>query len=828
MLSHYLKVFFHNLLRQKAITLINIGGLAIGMAVFILVSLYVTEEFSHEQRWDKADRIARTVSTLKFNAESSLELGSGSTRALDALKTFFPDEIATGSRVFTAGQSVVVDQEVVLGDVNFVDPQFLDVFNFEEVQGSLAATLATPGYVALEEARARELFAGQALGRSLVLRLDDGSERDLTVSAVYRLPEGKGGLELSSLSLLVGDLFPDFAGTEGDWMSGADVETWVLLREANDVTAINARTDAFVEQYVRVPWMFSEDLPVTDFFALRLQPVRDIHFNPLLGEEGGSRLAAIGFAVVAALVLLIAVTNFAILSIARGAERIREVGVRKASGALYRQLQGQFLVEALCQAIVAFLIALALQELISPVFESMIQTELVTQMFSLPYLFQAVLLIAVVTLLGGLYPAFVLAASNPQNALKAGGNTSMGNTVLRRALVSFQFTIAVGLVVAILVIYRQMTFVQTRDAGFVAEQVVSVALNPESARNRGAALAIEIDRLEGVSLVTPASRAANRLTGSIQMTSLTRERGSNVSVELHTYGVGYDFFSLYSMPVLAGRSFSRERDPLLDSRTWDAEANGPFVTKVLVNESAVRSYGFASPEEAIGAQLYAPFRTADGEPAFAQHEIIGVVADSQFDNLRAAPRGEMFRLSGASNLLLSFRVEAASMHNITEALQSVWNEVVGVGSPLVMFGSDIVAEQFGQEEKEGRLLAGFALLAMLVSCMGLYGLVAFDAGRRTKEIGVRKVLGGNHGSIQALFLRQYFWAMLVANLVAWPLTLWAMQYWLERFPYQIEPWLFLPICLIASLLVLVIAGSTLVLTVLKASRVKPALLLRYE
>ncbi len=559
-----------------------------------------------------------------------------------------------------------------------------------------------------------------------------------------------------------------------------------------------------------------------------MQPVADIYFNPLMTEEGGSRLAANSFAMVAALVLLIAVINFAILSIARSAERVREVGVRKASGAHHGQLQGQFLLEALCQVVVAFLIALALYEVLAPVFESLVQTELFTNIFSLPYLLWGLFLIALITLMGGMYPAFVLAASRPEGALKSGGDTSMGNTLFRKVLVSFQFTIAVGLIIANFVIYQQMIYVQQHDAGFEAEQVVSVALNSEVAQNNGTALANEIARIDGVSLVTPASRAANRLVGSMQVTSMTRERGSDVSVELYTYSVGYDFFSLYSMTILAGRAFSRERDPLIDFRTYDAEESGPFTTKVVVNASATRDLGFASPQEAIGTLLYTPFRNEDGEINFAQREIIGVVADSQFDSLRMAPRSEMFWISGNSNWLLSFRVEESSMSAITEAVETVWRDVINTGRPMIMFGANIVAEQFGQEGREGRLLAGFAMLAILVSCMGLYGLVAFDATRRTKEIGVRKVLGGNHGNIQSLFLRQYFWPMLAANLIAWPATIWAMQQWLQRFPYQVEPWLFVPICLLAGLMVVLIAGSTLGLTVLKACKTKPAQLLRYE
>ncbi len=257
-LSHYLKVFFHNLLRQKVITLINIGGLAIGMAVFMLVSLYVKEEYSFEQRWDKAERIVRTVSTLRFNADNFIEIGSGSPSALEKFKVFYPEEIETGSRVFATGQSLLIDQEEVQGAVSFVDPEILDVFNFEEISGSLADTLAAPGLIALEEETALRLIAGEALGRSLVLRLNDGSERDLRVAAIYRLPEGKGQLEFPSLSLLAEELLPDFVGTESDWMSGADVTTWLLLQDPDGAARINARTNEFVEQFVRVPWMFND------------------------------------------------------------------------------------------------------------------------------------------------------------------------------------------------------------------------------------------------------------------------------------------------------------------------------------------------------------------------------------------------------------------------------------------------------------------------------------------------------------------------------------------------------------------------------------------
>lgn len=828
MLHHYLKVFFHNLLRQKVITLINIAGLAVGMAVFILISLYVTEEYSYEKRWEKADRVVRTTSKLQFNADATFEMGEGSSRELATFREFFPVEVEAGSRVWRTGQSIVVDQEESPGGVNHVDPEFLDIFNFEEVHGSLANTLAVPGRIALEEEYALSLFPGEALGRSLTLRLEGGTEQDFEVSAIYRLPEGKGQLEFTSLTLLEETLLPDFIGTESDWLSGETAATYYLLRESSAVANLNARTDELVEQYVRGPWMLGEDIPVTDRFSIRLQPIRDMYFEPLQDEEGGSRLTANSFALVAALVLLIAVTNFVILSVARSAERVSEVGIRKANGARRLQLQGQFLLEALLQVVLAFCVALAIYEVIEPLFESLMRTELLTRLFSVEYLLWGLLLIVVITVLGGMYPAFVLASASPERALKAGGGIVAGNTVLRKILVSFQFSISVGLIIATVVIYQQLFYIQNRDAGFDADNVVSMALFRNSGIEKSTALSNEISRIPGVDLVTPVSRVAGKMVGSLSVSSLRRERGSDVSVEIYQYNVGYDFFSLYGMEILAGRSFTRERDSLQDRSAYQAEEGVPFIRRTILNESSVKDFGFTSPQESIGQALYSSYRTENNEIMFTEYEVIGVVADSQFDSLRSRPDSEMYRLIGNSNEILSFRVEESAMDTVRAELENAWDEVIGISSPMIFFGRDLLAEAFNKEENEGRLLAGFTLLAILVSCLGLYGLVAFDTARRTKEIGVRKVLGGNHGNIQLLFLRQYFWPMLAANIVAWPITLWAMQQWLQKFPYQIQPWVLVPICIIAGLLVITIAGSTLGLTVWKALRTKPAQALRYE
>lgn len=824
MLGHYLKVFFHNLFRQKVISLINIAGLSMGMAVFILISLYVKEEYSHERHWDKADRIVRTASTLRFNPAMSLEIGSGSPKALESFSTYFPGEIESGSRVWRTGESILVDLEESPGGVNHVDSTFLDVFNLEEVSGSLGDTLAAPGRIALEEEYALTLFSGQALGRSLMLRHDDGTEKDFEVSAIYRLPDGKGVLEFSTLTLLVEELEPNFNGTDSDWLSGENVTTYLLLREPGDAERLNARTDEFVEQYVRVPWMLRDEAPVTDYFSIRVQPIRDIYFNPLMNEEGGSRLTANSFALVAALVLLIAITNFVILSVAGSAERVNEVGVRKANGARRSQLQGQFLLETLLQVMLAFCLALALYEVIEPLFESLMGTALRTPLFSAEYMSWGLLLVVAITLLGGLYPAIVLASINPERALKAGSGTVTGNIGLRKMLVSLQFAIAVGLIISTLVIHQQLLHVQQRDAGFDADQVVSLVLTDKASSN-ATALVNEISRIQGVDLVTPASRVANAMVGALSVSSVSRERGGDLQAELYGYWVGYDFFTLYDMDILAGRPFTRERDPLPGAPS--AEEDVPGIARVVLNASGVRDLGFASPQEALGQSLYQPYRTPESE-GVTRLEVIGVVADSQFDSLRSAPGSEMYRLSGTSGQVLSFRVAESAMGSVRAALEKVWDEVIGISTPTIFFGREVVAEEFRQEENEGRLLGGFALLAVLVSCMGLYGLVAFDTARRTKEIGVRKVLGCDGGNIQRLFLRQYFWPMLAANIVAWPLALWAMQQWLQKFPYQIQAWMLLPICIIAGGLVIIIAGSTLRLTVWRALGTKPAQALRYE
>lgn len=554
MLANYLKVFFHNLFRQKVITLINIIGLAIGMAVFMLISLYVKEEYSYEQRWNKADRIVRTVDTLLFNPSTTIETELGSPRTLESFREFFLQEIEAGSRVWGRGVSIIVDQVESPGSVNYVDATFLDVFNVEEVSGSLADTLTAPGRIALEQDYALTLFSGQALGKSLMLRMYDGTEKEFEVSAVYRLPEGKGMLEFSTLTLLVEALETtmmdtDFMGTENDWLSGVNLTTFLLLREHTDTARINARSDEFVEQYVRLPWVARDGAPITDFYDIRIQPIRDIYFNPLMNDEGGSRLATNSFALVAALVLLIAICNFVILSVARSAERVSEVGVRKANGASSSQLQGQFLLESLLQVVLASCLALVLFEVVEPLFESLMGTVLLTPLFSVDYVFWGLLMIAVITLLGGMYPAFVLASIKPERALKTGG-TVAGHIGLRRALVSFQFTIAVGLIISTMVIYQQLLYVQQRDSGFDADKVVSLAF-PNYGSNYATALVNEIPRIAGVDLLTPASRIAGRMSGSgsISVKSMSREREDNLYDLFGNY-VGYDFFSLYSITAV--------------------------------------------------------------------------------------------------------------------------------------------------------------------------------------------------------------------------------------------------------------------------------------
>jgi putative ABC transport system permease protein len=540
----------------------------------------------------------------------------------------------------------------------------------------------------------------------------------------------------------------------------------------------------------------------------------DSRFQNVRGA--GNRVTVQAFAAIAALVLLIACINFAYLTLARSDKRAAEVGIRKILGANKRQLLRQYLGESAIVVGIALTLGLALVELLAPILAAVLGTPLRVDYGSPGTYINIFAVYLLVAMLGGLYPALALSNLRPALVLKARparhGDALLG---FKNMLLVFQFGVAIALIIATGVIWLQVEFVSRRDPGFKHDHLIfltdllgrqDVSANKEVLRERVEALpgvvSASLSSYHPFSTATYARlSSAHRLEG----------RGEETFILANAF-VDENFFPTYGIEVVAGRNFSSDRDvPVV----FGPEGEGRPRT-ALINEAAARFLGFAEPEAALGKFI------TDGN-----YEIIGVVADNQFYSLKAVTRPEIYSFypAQADILAVSYQGDITAM---MEQLQNTWRNLMG-GAVLVSASIEpLLVGEFAQERAEGRVFVVFALFAVFIACLGLYGASAFSVERRAREIGIRRVMGAEIRQIVTLLLWQFSRPVLLANVLAWPAALWVMLTWLQKFPYQMNLVLLIPLCVLAGAVALSIAWLTVAGNTLRVAGARPVLALRYE
>ncbi|MGV3590733.1 MAG: ABC transporter permease [Gammaproteobacteria bacterium] len=821
----YFQVFLRNLVQQKTIAAINVLGLALGLCAFLVIGVYVRDEYSYESRWQHADRIARLINVLTLSSGEKISQVFTTELAAPRIKNFFPEEIERAARYLPVEAGAVsANGQLVAMDRYQADPDLIEIFDFEVLEGSLQQALAGPNRIALSEEEARRLFGdGPALGELLTWEQDPAS---FEVVAIYRAPPGKGSLKFTNISLW-SETGAEIAARQ-NWFGSA--EGYFLLRADVDPAALATSLDAFVNQQVQSPLFVPESSTTADVFTYRLQNIRDMHFKPNTDEPGGAQSTVNAFGAIALLVLCIGWSNFIILALARSVERQREVGIRKVAGATGPSLLIQFVGEAMLLALVAIVVALVLLEATLPVFAALMQTTLSIDLRDGRTLLALAALTLVTGGIGGVYPALALARQKPEVVLKPGDHSArIGTGMLRKALVSLQFLIATSLIIAALVLHLQLSFVRQRDPGFETANVVTLELREVERPSEVAVLRNAVAAIPGIERIALSSDGPVT-TRTLLSRNLQQPGDESSRIETRTFLVDYDFFEIYGMELLAGRTY----DSAVESASQAALATRPRPrvqsenARIVLNEASVGALGFASPGEAIGAIVEGSIGTPDGL-AYVPVEIIGVVADNQFASLRLVPGNEAYVLNSFAGYFLNIKLDAAAnTANVVADLQNAWREIRPLQPAVIEFADNSVRQAFMLEYNTGRLLSGFALLAILVASMGLYGLVSFETRRRKKEISIRSVLGGDLRNILGLFLARFAGPVFWTNALAWPLALWFMLRWLEQFPYRIDNWWLLPICLAAGALVIGIVATTVCATVVKVVEARPVDALRYE
>jgi putative ABC transport system permease protein len=827
MLINYFATAINHLIKNKLYSAINIAGLAIGMAACIVIALYVRDQSSYDKQWKDSDRIYRVNFSVELPGKERVRYAFTPLPAMPMLEAYFKDKIEQSARSFGLSADIHKGNAKFRNELVNVDPSFIEMFQFEVLAGSLKDTLAGRNNIALSENIAGRHFGNQdPIGK--VITISIGSMKvDYKVTAVYRIP---GNTVLDDIALLALLDYTNYPKYWKSWDTYAG-HAYFKLKKGIDIETLKPHISALIDRNAPVS-EFTPDPGVksNDVISLDFQKLETAHLDSPWDtyRAGGNNAMVISFAGISLLVLLIGCINFTILTTAKATQRAREVAMRKVAGAKRKQLIVQLLGESTFIVFLSMLFSIAIVEIMLPVFES-----IVGKSFSLNYtspltFLPLLVLLLIVGVSSGLYPAFVLSGFRPGDALKANqSKETHGSISLRQVLVVFQFSISIILIVSSGVIYAQMEYGMSRDPGYNKDNLLVInglrydvkTISKIDVLKRELLNLADISDV-GVSFLPPSHKT------EFLSTPFTLP-GHPETIQTDRTYIDDDFFKTYQIPIIAGRDFSMDRDlpepAMMPAANVGKEARESLERNAVINESAVRKFGFAGAEDAVGKVL----SRSDNK---INYTIIGVVADNHLFSINAPPRAEVYLLNhfGAELIDVMTVRYKGSPQKILAQVKSVWKNVTGDEEISTVFVDQLVAKEFEQEKTEGIILVSFSLLAIFIACMGLFGSASFTVERRTKEIGLRKVMGARVKNIVSLLLWQFSKPVLIANLIAWPVAVFAMRHWLEKFYYRFNPLLLIPICLVSGLIALAIAWFTVAGNTARAARKNPIHSLRYE
>jgi putative ABC transport system permease protein len=808
MFRHYLVAAWRSASRDRLHSIINVTGLAVGLAAAILIALFIRHELSYEDFLEGKDRVYRVSSVFEAPDRAPDWMSDAPDHIRDAMALDFP-EMAGLARV--SGDTVVLRHGAVEAAerIFWADPGFLGVLGFKTIAGDAATALDAPDSVVLTRSMARKYFGTDTpLGATLLF----SGKQPMRVTAVLEdLPPNThlvttiiASARAPQSSLAIIDAQQQKPGSNS--FSGF---LYVRLKPGVSADALASRLAGFMTRHFP-----PTDKGASGFLALQLDPIGRVHLmaSPYDQTEAGSVPMLVASGVVGLLIIVVASINFINLMTARAARRALEVGLRKALGATRRQLIVQFMGEALGFAAVAAILALALVELALPGFDALLDRRIGFAYWRDPALLLGVA--ALVLLVGagaGVYPALVLSRFGPASVLKSARAIASGGGRLRQALVIIQFAVSIGLAVATFVIVWQTEFATGQSLRLDKDQVALLRGTEACADN----VRNPVAALPGVRGAVCSRSAPLDFSTSDGPTTL----GDGRSLDVNQVSIDFGFFEFYGLHPLAGRFFDRRHGE--DMVT--ADPAGTMNASLVINEAAVKAYGFGAPAAALGQEITVPnLRTGAAAPS----HVIGVVPDFPIGSIRNAVQPSIFFVDPASWHLLSIRLDGQQMPATLAAIDRVWAQSVADVPLRRNFLDSEIERRYRDIKRQGRIFAGFAAVAILIGCLGLFGLSAFAAERRTKEIGIRKALGASTIDVTRLLIWQFVKPVLVANAIAWPVAWWFMRRWLDGFAYRIEldPTPFL----IAGAGALVIAVGTTAFHAVQVARSRPVLALRYE
>ncbi len=804
MIFNYIRIAVRNIKKYTTYSFINITGLAIGMACVILILLFIQDELSYDRYHEKADRIYRVVDSFDVPGGFDQEIAFTSAPFAPTLKQDFP-EVEDAVRLLTRRHMVTYEDKKYFEDFLFyADASVFNIFTFPLVAGNPETALSAPNTIVISESTALKYFGkDEAINKTLNI-----NDQDYVVTGIMKdMPKNSHFYGQIFASMKTFEKDPELQELYFQTWARHEFYTYLLLHEDYSPEDLQAKLPAFIEKYAaqEIKTILGGSL------SSRLQPLKSIHLHSHLQMEispnGDIKYVAI-FSVIALFILLIACVNFMNLATARSVNRSKEVGLRKVVGASRYQLIQQFLGESLFFTLFALILALVLITFTLPFFNSLTGKEIVVNYLTNWILLGGmVLILFFVGIISGSYPAFIISRYQPANVLKKTVNIRSGKSYLRKGLVIFQFSISIILFIATAVVLDQLDFLRNRKLGFNKEHVVVVPIRANSVRKNAEAIKAELMQnphiINGtITIGVPGGIVAG------DAIKLVKEEGKK-TLTLRMIYTDHDYVKTMGMEIVEGRDFSKE---------MSTDASEAF----LINEAAVRELQLENPLETQvewGGSDYNYGIEKKGR-------VIGVVKDFQFQSLRDAIDPLIIHVWSQNTFVFAMRIRPDNISGTLDFIESKWKDL----DPAHPFEYSFMDETFDRlyrgEEKLSKIFSVFSMLAIFIAALGLFGLALFMVEQRTKEIGVRKVLGASIGNIFVLLSKEFVFLVLLANLFAWPTAYLLMKKWLQNFAYRVsmEPRIFI----LAAALAFVIALSTISFQAMKAALANPVESLRYE
>jgi len=817
MFQNYLVTALRNIARHKLYSFINIAGLAVGLIAAILIGLFVQQELSFDTWLPGSERIYRIALLIHVPGQPERDSGAASAPIGPAALAEIPG-IQEQARLHNQNVAVAVSNRHYSQWIRQVDSNFFTMIRLPFIAGNPATALARPDGVVLTQTAAIRYFGTeQAMGKTLLFdqttpRVVTGILRDLPYNTQF-----SGEVFVLYPRPLPGTAAPNRDPDPDRWLT-SDVSSYVRLAPGTDPQTVAGELSAVFSRHLS-PAFLSELASVMhasagDVIKAKLVPFQDVHLTPYTQgsiRPPGSRTLVFGFAAIAALVLLVAGVNFTNLATARASLRAREVALRKVVGASKRQLVMQFLTEAVLTALLALVLAFAATEVLLPAYSGFLGHRVTLDyLANWPFAAAMIAIAVMMGLIGGIYPAFVLSSFRPARVLhsKTAGAGSTG--MMRTILVVFQFAVSIGLTIAAAVIFTQIHFANQLDLGFDRDNIVLVPVNQaDRSQKTLESMPAEISALPGVAGVS----LSDKVPGSdASPANVVRIPATGASIQVMSYSVSPDFAAVYGVKLEAGRFLSRDHGTDLHHGT---EPEGG--RNVVIDDHAARAFGF-TPDSAVGKTI---------DIIGGRVTIVGVVHNVLFAGAQAvqiAPT--VFYNDPDLYSDISVRLKAGQIPQTLAAINRIWRRNVPARPFYGRFVEEAVGQLYADTERQGALLSIFVILAVFIASLGLFGLAAFVVERRTKEIGIRKIMGARTGDIIRLLLWQFSIPVLLANVIAWPVAWYYLQDWLQGFAYRItlSPFYFMS----SGAVALVIAWATVFVHALRVARANPIHALRYE